>query len=255
MAVVFRDIAVCPPHTLLDRFEEKARQRYAKRAEALDMDIEDYLEELSNHVTKLVADTEIWMRRRPQTLWSILRDGRFKSQFETHRSGGTYDLPARRDTEEAFFGYPEKLAHERRPVYGYLTSEPFGRFGLTSEDEVGFYGKVAIRFKKWQVARKVTFTLEDSLSEGSMKEGLSLVPVPLLAPSYHALSLRRSYYTDYLHEWVTLHDVDPYAEIQLHEGLYIDDIAEVVFFDRYGVDADLENELENRGIPYCFESY
>lgn len=55
----------------------------------------------------------------------ILKDQRFKSQFETGTSNGMYDPTERARFEHEMFGIPEDIDPARRPIYGHITDRSY----------------------------------------------------------------------------------------------------------------------------------
>jgi Protein of unknown function (DUF3626) len=98
---------------------------------------------------------------------AVVRDGRFKSQFESGASRGYYSPDTRAEHEHEMFGYPEDLPAEKRPIYGYLSGSSEQQYGGADN-----YGSVMFRLKDG-VNQRTTFTLGDSLANQQMR------PVPL----------------------------------------------------------------------------
>ena len=110
--------------------------------------------------------------RIPQTaLQGILEQGRYKSQFETGRSRGTYSPKLRTEVELDILGLHPSLDPAERPVYGYAyTGNPMSESDPDIA-EVGNYGDVALLLKSEARAR-TTMTVGDSLGGGA-------TPIPM----------------------------------------------------------------------------
>lgn len=146
----------------------------------------------------------------PRILSQILNEGRFKTQFETGKSGG-YNLPqARQGEESARFGYPPNLDPSLRPIYGMVETEgiklPHDRGNLQ-------YGSALVILKP-EVRERTTFTKGDSLGNTSPSAPLTNPRAePRVAGTYFE---DKSFSLDY-------------AEAQIHGGVKVSDIERVVF--------------------------
>lgn len=85
----------------------------------------------------------------------IVDDGRFKSQFETGTSNGSYEPDYRAKFERDAFGLPLDLPVEKRPIYGHMAD----RDTLESARHYGDWGAVLDP----KVNERSTFFLGDSL--------------------------------------------------------------------------------------------
>jgi hypothetical protein len=102
------------------------------------------------------------LRLRPITITAndagiagILRDQRFKSQFETGSSGGAFAPDLRRDIEATYLKVPLDTPDAKRPIYGALGLAPLMPF-------VRSYGDYTFLLKP-EVKQRSTYTLGDSL--------------------------------------------------------------------------------------------
>jgi hypothetical protein len=131
---------------------------------------EALLDQAQENMRKLLADSVIQINvRSADTLDMILSDGRFKSQFETHTSGGSLDPSRRSHTEAELFGVPVKRKPADRPIYGSVQSPwtPPRKedYSTGDDDHTRAYGNSLIRLKG-DVKARTTFTGDDSLSSG-----------------------------------------------------------------------------------------
>jgi 8-oxo-dGTP pyrophosphatase MutT (NUDIX family) len=141
-------------------------------------------------------------------LEQLLKDGRFKTQFETKSSRGVLHPTARMEGDAAQLGYHPDTAPEMRPVYGYLTSG-----GVMDKEKFAFirqYGELQFVLKRDSHSRS-TYTTHDSLGAG-------LTPSPMGVPSKDASGkVGQSTYSEaQIHGGVSLSDVD-YVVINVGE--------------------------------------
>ena len=150
---------------------------------------------------------------------ALLADGRFKSQFETLRSGGILNLQSRANAEELGLGAPEDLPVQQRPIYGYL------RVGRDAE-RIG-YGDVTFVLRD-EVKRRATITADDSLYNFA---GGEVVGTPATAPTKASWDG----WVEALHDHAigTYDDNDllgrmKYFEVQVQGGVGISDVSHVI---------------------------
>ena len=136
-------------------------------------------------------------------LEQLIKDGKFKTQFETKTSRGALHPSGRKQTDIAQFGYHPDTAPEMRPVYGYLTKG--GVVDRSSLGSIKQYGELQFILKRDTHSRS-TYTTHDSLSTG-------LTPSPMGVPSKDA--------SGKVGETM-------YAEAQIHGGLSLSDVDYVV---------------------------
>jgi hypothetical protein len=89
----------------------------------------------------------------------IVKDGRFKSQFETGTSNGSYEPDYRAKFERDTFGLPLDLPVEKRPIYGHVAD----RDTLDTARHYGEWGAVLDP----KVNERSTFFLGDSLGSAA----------------------------------------------------------------------------------------
>lgn len=211
-----------------------------RRAEEAGMTVDAFKGALEDHLRELLSDATLAKRITAPDMIQALQDGRFKSLFETGRSGGA-PMPSYRATkEQLMFGYPRGMSPERRPIYGYLY--PVGDdppYALS-----GQYGRVRVVFKD-SLKDRTTFILDDSLNAIP-----AMAPSPVKDPKWYSHQIASSGPL----EFTTLNEVAPYAEAQYHGGVTLADIARVDFHpgaaDRWPELVDLLDELN---IPWSFD--
>lgn len=212
-----------------DYYRETVDQQYANRDRPLSMPSAEWDKQLAAYHDTL----EVQMRTigeegdlRIQTpldfVDSILDDGRFKSQFEVPYSQGAFSPTVRGVQEEMFFGYPQDMPPENRPIYGWL-DHPDGE--ITREHMAGGqYGEVTWLLKP-ELKDRTTISFMDSLSR-------PVVPGPIRNPGWRAtvppgyedngMSGATPMISDHNYETGLFDEV---METQYHGGVTLDDVA------------------------------
>lgn len=192
-------------------------------ARSMSLSLEDYLKRCDELVKDIVKDTDMCIRCPSDVFSKILKDGRFKSQFETKTSGGCLNNNLRAEMEFNVFGYDLKDVKDR-PIYGYLLKgDPVKVAPRTRR-----YGSVVVKLKE-DLRERATVTFGDSLDRTAGGIRPRLAPTPLADPKWNSLS-----YSTYnpATEIATYEDAIShvgYLEVQYHGGVSVDDIREVVF--------------------------
>jgi Protein of unknown function (DUF3626) len=211
----------------------------------------DEYERLANeHLVHLFARSFPFRRIGVRPLLNVFLDGRFKTLFETGRSGGTIQTKYRAQTEKALFDFSLNQDVSSRPIYGYLFASEEGYFDLSRDWALGQYGNVALRFHQ-QVLEKATFTIGDSLDETSAGMEAAIASSPVLAPLWESIVESMGNILDYpdLDALVRILDSqEKYIEVQYHE-INLTDIAEIIFLDAE-VRLDLIRLMETTQIPW-----
>jgi hypothetical protein len=194
-------------------------------------------------------DRKVWTRASSEALEGILEDGRFKTQFETNTSGGMLDNSIRAEHEEKVFKYDPDLTPDRRPVYGYATKDENGHY---LDDGVSQYGNIAIQLKD-DVKDRATFTIGDSLATWDAPP----VPQDYENIDYHAIRPQQALEAARLVMSGDSFNLDQfvednylnYVEAQVHGGLKLDDVKEIVFYtsDDY---VNFHKQLNDLGISH-----
>lgn len=158
----------------------------------------------------------------PRVLAQVLKDGRYKTQFETRRSGGINDPQARSREEGERFGYPPHMKPEYRPVYGMVE---LGGVKAPSERENLQYGSAVVVLKS-ETRERTTFTVGDSLS-------LNRPSAPVMNPRAQPAVVGIDKGSFEFGAVARLRDVNGdgkmYLEAQIHGGVRASDIASVIF--------------------------
>jgi hypothetical protein len=138
--------------------------------------------EITAHLKGLLAGRPVATRVGPDVLEAVLRDGRFRTKFETGKSAGGAKVEGRAWQERTWFGYdPDTLPADLRPIYGYVmvngeyaaATGPHGlgwferladsqwKKGIGDSDVLSAYGEIQVVFKP-EVLQRTTFTVGDS---------------------------------------------------------------------------------------------
>jgi len=177
----------------------------------------------------------------------MLKDNRWKSQFETGTSNGCLGPSYRASAENSFFGFvnDSEKNKEKRPIYGYFTEGEHGEINnygrIPPPTNVVQYGRVNFKIKKDIALRKATVTFHDSLNES---HGGGFMPTP--ASKVHFTSLRvkpysgmngRFYLKDFK-EARTTNWNESYTEAQFHGQLTMEDIESIHISTENGLSDD-----------------
>jgi len=195
------------------------------------------------------AGRKITIRITPANLARVLESGRMLSAFEAARSRGLNDLEARATHEAIIFGLGPDTDPTTRPVYGYLDPLTAPTLKDTLEDALSQYGRVRVVLKD-SVRSRTTAMFGDSLD--LRHAGL---PAPIDDPDWRAFTPSNP--GGLLTNLLSKMERDPesegaratyYIEAQVHGGVTVHDIEEVVF--PAAPAKALREALEQAGIPW-----
>lgn len=167
---------------------------------------------------RFALSKEITTNARPMiavdqySLKNILRDGRYKTQFEINKSGGVLDNNMRRNVESRLFGYHPDTDPTKRPVYGFLAKG--GKIDENTLQEVQPYGNIHLVMKP-DVNARTTYTGADSLFPAEIEA----LPVGTAG----ARTIPSSIYT-LRGDNELIPNLKGYAEAQIHGGVSVNDI-------------------------------
>jgi hypothetical protein len=213
---------------------------------------QQYLDRVRQELKQAFAGKPVAIRVTPDGLARMLGDGRFKTQFESHTSGGLYDPSLRAEVESERLGLDrDKTDPKERPIYGYL--EMGGEIGPAALAKyLRSYGSVQVVLKD-QVRSRTTAMVGDTLAEKVAR------PTPVDDPDWW--SWNPTHVPDWWSREPTRHagkglgtrdytssDEVQYVEAQIHGGVTVDDIEEVVFASE--PDGKLQWLLDSRGIRW-----
>jgi hypothetical protein len=227
----------------------------------------------------------------PETLIrQIVADGRYKSQFETNKSGGMLNNGVRSSFEEANLGVSPTIDPTARPLYAFVdTLEGFGSDRLSEQ-----YGDGRIHLKP-STKQRATLTLGDSLDTDGVPvsffddidDGRVLAASGEISSSQKTPSALYEAATSMLEDGSLgddadiyepllrkiVENLDPdfndtmtdetayYTEAQIHGQIRVEDIELVTLPDFYETLLEDEDEewlretiegFERNGIPYRF---
>jgi hypothetical protein len=228
-----------------DRVAEKAAKEHAAFAAAHGLSLEEYTAQANAHVATLVKDAEVRVRISPTNLGRVLEDGRFKTQFETGKSGGLLDNSRRSNFERHVLGVPSETAPQDRPIYAYFYDSYDDAPDAKWMPATYQYGQAKVVLKD-TIKSRATLTSYDSLDgtlAGSSHEA-NFAPRPMLKPDVRAFAAHRDVLGKPLHEVVS-----GYGEVQVHGGVKVSDIARVEFNGKT-VNKTLTKKLDKLGIPW-----
>ena len=209
---------------------------YVKAAKNNHLSTLEFLSEFQKKVERLIESSHIFSAVDVKVLENILlRDGRFKSQFETSTSNGLLDPDYRAEVEESMFGYAEDLPPAERPIYCYFSDAEHGENTYTGKNpppnNTFQYGPVTIELNDG-VKNRATITGQDSL--GSKKE---YPPTPFKCPHLVSFKIFRESF-DLVGSWNSASAVDRYTEAQIHGGLSALDIKAIYVSVHNGMSRD-----------------
>lgn len=211
--------------------DEAAQKTYGR-------DFADYKERGSNDfyiqrektiktVAENIAKAEPVVAIETDAFLGVIKDGRFKTQYETRESNGAYRPALRREAELAMSGVPLDTKSSERPIYGFLAIQQSGKSPNTSpynsdkwninNTNVGQYGEIRVVLND-DVKSRTSYTIPDSLDRHAL-------PQPLSNNSRTALIN-----AGILHDLSYSHggfQRETYAEAQVYGGIKLKDIKAV----------------------------
>ena len=209
--------------------------------------VEKVKENIDRSTKRWAKEANSFVRVPEGTFLKILKDGRFKSQFETMSSSGTLDHELRAASENVQFSYPAHMEPMKRPIYGYATQN---KFGFTQEqldgeyDGVSMYGRIRIKLKN-NTRDRTTVTFGDSLSRNP-----SFIPTPLNDPTYESQPMR---VLGGVEKALSNKPGTGYVELQVHGGVTLDDVERVYFPETFLMHRELLTLLEKKGIKWIID--
>ena len=164
----------------------------------------------------------------------VIKEGRFKSQFETGDSQGLLNPEARKNFELDSMGVPEDISPEDRPIYGYMSNNS----GSFENQSLAYYGGVSFLLKD-DVKSRTTVTFGDSLDRNlpaSKIDDIKLESVQITEPGL---------ITD---------DSFSYVEAQVHGQVSSSDVDEAIVSHRI-MKAVLEEYRHKEGTAGDFSGF
>jgi len=213
--------------------------------------------DLTQRMRQAFAGKKVAVRMSPKTVEHILNDGRIKSQFETNKSSGKKDFDVRASVERLLFGIYDKPGQndDKRPIYGYVAVDgirPAGigsaQLGDPSTDALSQYGQVQVVLKD-SVRDRTTALFGDSMN--NMQQA---IPTPINNPDWRSFQASYGGITGKGLEGLDRSGENQefragaYAEAQIHGGVSVDDIEEIVFPSN--PTAAIKQKLDDAGISW-----
>lgn len=203
-------------------------------------------------IKELAAKSQIFVRVPDNIFSKVLKDGRFKSQFETGKSKGLFDPKFRAEVEANVLGVDPFIEPEQRPIYGYL-GDAKSDGNLEASDH---YGSVIARMKD-TVRPRTTVTANDSLDRAADSTAM-----PINAPDIDYRIGVQGSWRNLINKELTPEQITAskathalYMEAQIQQGASISDIEHVAFTGK-APSATTLDELKKRRIDYTvYDSY
>ena len=217
---------------------------------------DELIEIVNNKLKPIMERGEYSMRFKSQYIENLLKDGRFKNQFETKTSGGSLSPIYRKKATSKLFGVDIKgFKYKEYEKYGYLFSEnvteEWKEQGINSGTKQ--YGDIIIRFKKENLKNRVTYTLDDSLGNACFGELIAgnienINQLGISRRTMKNLKDNKNKITSY----TTVQELKKilkirYIELQFHGDLLVEDIKEIYFTGEVPDNVILE-KFKNSGV-------
>jgi hypothetical protein len=230
-----------PTPIWVEAVEKRQATTHATFAATHGLEFADYQAEAEARLAAWVAAAEIRVRIRPAHVLAFLRDGRYKTQFETGHSAGYFDPAIRSRLEEMMLGVPHETPDELRPVYGYLS-------GSREAGPVAAYGRVVLHLEP-EVRRRSTFTVGDTLDQTEAAKLPFFAPTPVDSPSLISVNAEKDVLA--ASDFASLADAGHrYAEVQIYGQVRTRDVASVTFTRGVAPDGATRAQLCAVGIPF-----
>lgn len=187
-----------------------------EQARVNNLTVQETIDHIERVLAATIGQTPISSRRSFESFQRILDEGRFKSQFETGKSGGMLSPKHRATAEYNMFGFANDVdaSKELRPIYGYARdADELASSGYSAAEG---YGDVLFDFKE-SVRQRTTVVWTDSL-------GATAKPSPVARPRWWSWDVEYSGIPRGTNAWGT-----PYRELQFHGGLRIEDVHRITF--------------------------
>lgn len=231
----------------IERWENGIGQKQLSAlAELMNKSIEEVEDLLQRKIEELMEKSQFFRATETDVFLRHIINGerRYKSQFETGRSNGSY-LPSRRSEKEGeLFGFPAHYSPEGletvkyRPIYGYFSLDKNGILNDAGKhppiNSVSNYGSVTVKIKTEVAKQRTTMAFRDTL----YMTNIPLTPVAL--PHYsaffffrgtpeHRLKMLQAFLDEPIDNGTFSRMRSPfsYTEAQYHGGLSVDDIESV----------------------------
>lgn len=244
--------------------EKRHQESYEKAAKHYGVTLEEFKSKLQEKIEEAISESDFFIATKVETLDRVLGEGeRYKTQFETNKTGAQLNPKLRALAELLLFAFnePEGFDYssireggdvpkevidtnrEKRPVYGYFSNDDMGAINGEGENpppnHVTQYGEIVVKIKKDKAMRKATVTFQDSLHPAN-----EWPATPACKPHFTSLAIEGHEDDSILEEvtntsrtkWLSL-----YTEAQFHGQLGIDDIEAIYISTKNGLN---DEEIE-----------
>ena len=204
-------------------------------------------------ITDAMKNAKITVAIDRYSLEEVIRDGRFKNQFETKKSGGALNSNVRKEGEAIILDVPITAPAKKRPIYGYLTnnnkpsipwkernkelSKSWQEILSLDNEGVEQYGLYKVILKD-TVRPSTTVTIGDSLRTGNLAESI-MNPNPDLTQ----MGLYKKGAPTHMGGFPAMN----YLEVQISDVVTVQDIAAIYvpkgdadYFQRYLTSKNLD---------------
>ena len=194
----------------------------------------------------VVEQNDFYMRRSAKTIDKIFDgDGRFKNQFETGASSGSFAPDKRKRAAQNMFGADvDNMDASDFEKYGFLASKDVEE--VFDSEVADWYGDILIKFKKDDLFDRTTMTVGDSLQGarfGKVVASPVSKPTPSCIPDVYgdeiediSEALVKANKRDVKHAEDLAYSVDAengYIELQFHGELTADNIETIACGSKY----------------------
>ncbi len=171
-------------------------------------------------IQAMADESKSFIRLSDTALNFVIKDGRFKSQFETASSGGAFNPHTRAEVEYSKFNVPIDTPHEYRPIYGYRAGSPTERSAATQ------YGRIVVELKS-DVDKRTTITMGDSFQGGTTGSPLRDIQPGTVVNAIDAKVKAGDTTTADTIAQTAKNLRGLYAEVQVHGGVKLADIEKI----------------------------
>jgi hypothetical protein len=224
-----------------------------EKLNSLNIDKNDYVATITEKLKNYTENSSMTVRCSVGSLIEIIDDGRFKTQYETGTTGGGLDISGRSNIELMGQNVDYGIDISKRPVYGCLKQNVNGVINVDEYSGDAKYGDCVCVMKN-SLRDRTTFCFGDSKDR-------RLYSSPLSNPEFKSFLGYDNVIEDYKN--ITNEDFSSlfangkisYPEIQIHDGVKVDDIDYVIITSgkRKKANKELIKNLESAGIKYVVQ--
>jgi len=251
---------VAPKPKAVPKAHQEAREQFRQAAEKADVEfakaqgisVDEFRKQTILRMQELIDESDTFVRVHSDILEKVLKDGRFKNQFEVLRGVRGYDPKLRKGIEERVMGVARGVRNSNRPIYGTLSNSRTGGLGSELRTQLDAFGNATVKLKRSTTRTRTTFTIGDSLEKQSM--GIDVIADPMSRVSMDVLDKSaRSKLLPGKPKWnpfeFTAEREFRYAEAQVHGGIKLSDI-DTVFLRKVDISDDILELLTEHKVNY-----